>query len=88
VQNKEQQVSGGVKAKIGEFWSVGSSAGYDIEDSNVIYFGSSLGYQDECFGMDLSAAYTPHYDDENSSGDFTAMVQFRFTNLGNIGSNF
>lgn len=88
VENEEQQVGAGISAQIGEFWSVSTSSAYDIEESHIIYFGSSLGYQDECFGMQLSASYSPHYDDENSSGDFTTMVQFRFTNLGNIGSNF
>jgi len=38
--------------------------------------------------MLLNASYAPESDEEDTSGDFTAMVQFRFTNLGNIGSSF
>jgi len=85
---KEEQVSAGVRAKLGEFWTIGTQGTYDIHDSELIAVGSLLEYQDECFGMMLNASYSPESDDEDSSGDFTAMVQFRFTNLGNIGSNF
>ena len=85
---KEEQVSAGVRAKIGEFWTVGTQGTYDIHDSELLAVGSLLEYQDECFGMLLNASYAPESDEDDSSGDFTAMVQFRFTNLGNIGSNF
>jgi LPS-assembly protein len=85
---KEQQVSAGVRAKLGEYWTIGTNGTYDIHDSELLAVGSLLEYQDECFGMQLQASYAPESDDEDTSGDFTALVQFRFTNLGNIGSNF
>ncbi len=85
---KEEQVSAGLRAKLGEYWTIGTSASYDIHDNDLLTVGGLLEYQDECFGMLLNAIYAPESDEDDSSGDFTAMVQFRFTNLGNIGSNF
>ncbi|WP_374383308.1 LPS-assembly protein LptD [Dongia sp.] len=85
---KEEQISAGVRAKLGEYWTIGTSGTYDIHDTELLAVGGLLEYQDECFGMLLNASYAPESDEEDTSGDFTAMVQFRFTNLGNIGSNF
>jgi LPS-assembly protein len=85
---REEQVSAGIRAKLGEYWTVGTNATYDIHDTELLAVGSLLEYQDECFGMLLRASYAPESDEEDTSGDFTAIVQFRFTNLGNIGSNF
>lgn len=85
---KEEQIGLGIRAKIGEYWSIGAQGSYDIHDSELIAIGSVLDYQDECFGLLLNASYAPESDEDDTSGDFTAMVQFRFTNLGNIGSSF
>ncbi|MBL8710216.1 MAG: LPS-assembly protein LptD [Rhodospirillaceae bacterium] len=87
--DKEEQISGGFRLELGEYWAVGAQAYYDIRDDDFIGFNSLLEYQDECFGLTLNTSYAPEDDDEeDSAGDFTAMIQFRFTNLGNIGSNF
>jgi len=85
---KEEQVGLGVRAKIGEYWTIGAQSSYDIHDSELLSVGSMVEYQDECFGVLLDASYAPESDEEDTSGDFTAMIQFRFTNLGNIGSSF
>ncbi len=49
---------------------------------------STFGYNDECFGFNVSAHYSPDGDTDLSSGKFAAFVTFTFKNLGDIGASF
>jgi len=82
------QVSGGVTNHFADYWATSFSAGYDLDKERVNAVRGSIGYNDECFGMNLSAQYTPEADTDTSSGRFAAFITFSFKNLGNFGTSF
>jgi len=83
-----EQVYAGVNSKFLDYWSVSAGAGYDLVQQRVNSMYGGIGYNDECFGFNVSATYTPEADTDNSSGKFTAFVTFTFKNLGDIGASF
>jgi len=83
-----EQVAAGVSTKLYDYWSASAAASYNIESTKLNGLRAAFGYNDECFGMNLSASYSPGGDTDVSSGKFAAFVTFTFKNLGNIGSSF
>ena len=86
--NARDQVYGGVSSKFLDYWSVQAGAGYDLVKDRVNSLYGGVGYNDECFGFNVSAQYSPEADTDNSSGKFAAFVTFSFKNLGDIGASF
>jgi LPS-assembly protein len=85
--NDDEEVYVGFKSEYFENWRLSAGSSYSIEDDDFTLFTSEIEYQDECFGATFSVTYEPDDDDrEEFNGDLTAFVQFRFTNLGNIGT--
>lgn len=83
-----EQVSGSLNANFLEYWSASAGVGYDLIDNQVNGLSGSFGYNDECFGFNVSAFYSPDGDTDLSSGKFAAFVTFTFKNLGDIGTSF
>ena len=81
-------VSGTVTTKIYDYWAASTGVSYDFTDHRVDGITGSIGYQDECFGLSLSAQYNPDGETDISSGKFAAFVTFSFKNLGDIGTSF
>jgi LPS-assembly protein len=86
--NMREQVSGSVGSKFFDYWSVSAGAGYDLVRERVNSLHGGIGYNDECFGFNVSAQYSPDADTDLSSGKFAAFVTFTFKNLGDIGASF
>jgi LPS-assembly protein len=83
-----EQVYGSLNANFLEYWSASAGAGYDLVENQVNSLSGSFGYNDECFGLNVSAYYSPDGDTDISSGKFAAFVTFTFKNLGDIGTSF
>lgn len=85
--NDDEEVYLGFASEGFENWKLSAGASYSLDDDDFSLFRSQIEYQDECFGATFSVLYQPDDDDrEEFNGDLTAFVQFRFTNLGNIGT--
>ena len=82
------QVSAGITNHFADYWGTSFAAGYDLDKDRVNIVRGSIGYNDDCFGMNLSAQYTPEADTDTSSGRFSAFITFSFKNLGNFGTSF
>jgi LPS-assembly protein len=83
-----QQLSGDVSTKIYDYWSASAGLSYDFTAARIDGVNATFGYNDECFGLNLSAQYNPDGQTELSSGKFTAFITFSFKNLGDIGTSF
>ena len=83
-----EQLSGNVSTKLFDYWSASAGVRYNFKADRINGVRASFGYNDECFGLNLSAQYTPEPDTEVSSGKFAAFVTFSFKNLGDIGTSF
>ena len=83
-----EQVYASLNTKFLEYWSASAGASYDFIDDEVNGIFGSFGYNDECFGLNLSAQYSADGDTDISSGKFAAFVTFTFKNLGDIGTQF
>ena len=82
----EEEVSLSFSTEYFENWRLRAGATYSLNDDEFAVITSDIEYQDECFGATFGFIYEPDDDDrEEFSGDLTALVQFRFTNLGSIG---
>jgi LPS-assembly protein len=86
--NTREQLSGAVTSTFYQYWSVSAGAGYDLVENEVNSLFGGFGYNDECFGLNISAQYSPDADTDNTSGKFAAFVTFTFKNLGDIGASF
>ena len=86
--SNREQVSALLTSQFAEYWSASVGASYDIENAETDSISAGLGYNDECFGMNLLASYAPRGGNEVSSGKFAAFVNFTFKNLGSLGSSF
>jgi LPS-assembly protein len=85
-QEDVRQISAGLSSEFLDGWSARTSASYDLKRDSFLVIGGGLGYQDECFGLTLEASYSPRRGNiRESEDDFTAFIEFRFTNLGAIG---
>ncbi len=85
--NDDEEIYLGVTSEYFEYWKLSAGSSYSLEDDEFSLFRSEIEYQDECFGATFSVFYQPDDSDRDEfNGDFTAFVQFRFTNLGNIGT--
>jgi LPS-assembly protein len=83
-----EQIYGALNTKFLEYWSASAGASYDMVDDKVNGLYGGFGYNDECFGFNLNAQYSPDGDTDLSSGKFAAFVTFTFKNLGDIGASF
>ena len=83
-----EQAYASVSTKFLDYWSASAGAGYDLVGDEVNSLSAGIGYNDECFGLNLSAYYNPDADTDLSSGKFAAFVTFTFKNLGDIGTSF
>ena len=83
-----EQVSASLNTNFLEYWSASAGAGYDLISNQVNALSGSVGYNDECFGFNVSAYYSPDGDTDISAGRFAAFVTFTFKNLGDIGTSF
>ena len=86
--SSREQVYGGINAKFFDYWSASAGANYDLDQERVNSLRAGFGYNDECFGMNLTGQYSPDGDTDLSSGKFVAMITFSFKNLGDIGTSF
>jgi LPS-assembly protein len=83
-----KQISGSVSTKVFDYWSATGGVSYDFVAARVDGVYGAFGYNDECFGMNLSAQYNPEGNTDISEGKFAAFVTFSFKNLGNFGTSF
>lgn len=83
-----EQVSGSLNARFLDFWSVSAGASYDLVGNEVNRLYGGFGYNDECFGLNINAQYSPDGETDLSAGKFAAFVTFTFKNLGDIGTSF
>jgi LPS-assembly protein len=88
VFGSREQVSGSVSTKLYDYWSASAGASYDLVGTRINGLNAAFGYNDECFGMNLSAQYSPQGNTDISSGKFAAFITFSFKNLGDIGTSF
>jgi LPS-assembly protein len=79
-----EQVSGYFSANLSDYWSANLSSTYDLAEGELRAVGAGFRYLDECFDMGFQATYTPAGDTEESEGDFTALFQITFRNLGGL----
>jgi LPS-assembly protein len=86
--NSREQVSGSLSTSFLDYWSASVGASYDLVDNDVNALYAGFGYNDECFGFNVNAQYSPDGDTDLSSGKFAAFVTFTFKNLGDIGTAF
>jgi LPS-assembly protein len=86
--NDREQVSTKLSTAFADYWSASLGTSYDIQDTEINSVSAGLGYNDECFGMNLLASYAPDGDNLVTSGKYAAFVNFTFKNLGSIGSGF
>jgi LPS-assembly protein len=86
--SNREQLSGTVSTQLYDYWSASAGVSYDFVGDRVDGVNASIGYNDECFGMNLSASYNPEGETDISSGKFTAFLTFSFKNLGDIGTSF
>jgi LPS-assembly protein len=83
-----EQVYGGLSTQLFDYWSASAGAGYDLVLNRVNSLYGGIGYNDECFGLNINAQYSPESDTDTSSGKFAAFVTFTFKNLGDFGTSF
>jgi len=83
-----EQIYGTVNTKIFDYWSASAGAVYDLVDHRLNSVTTGVGYNDECFGLNITAQYSPRGDTDLSAGKFAAFVTFTFKNLGDIGTSF
>jgi LPS-assembly protein len=86
--SSREQLSGNVATKFLDYWSASTGVSYDFTRDRIDGVAATFGYNDECFGVNLSAQYNPQGETEISSGKFTAFLTFSFKNLGDIGTSF
>jgi LPS-assembly protein len=85
---EREQVYGGLSTQLFDYYYASAGAGYDLVLKRVNSLYGSIGYNDECFGLNINAQYSPEADTDTSSGKFAAFVTFTFKNLGDIGASF
>jgi LPS-assembly protein len=85
---EREQVYGALGTQLFDYWTASAGAGYDMVENRVNSLYGGIGYNDECFGLNISAQYTPEADSDTTSGKFAAFVTFTFKNLGDIGASF
>jgi LPS-assembly protein len=83
-----EQISASLNTNPVEYWSASVGANYDLVGDEVNGLYGGFGYNDECFGFNVRAQYSPDGDTDLSSGKFAAFVTFTFKNLGDIGTSF
>ncbi len=86
--DQREQISGDLSTKIYEYWSATAGVSYDFTEHQIDGVNASFGYNDECFGLNLSGQYNPEGETDISAGKFAAFVTFSFKNLGDIGTSF
>jgi LPS-assembly protein len=86
--SSREQLSGNLSTKVYDYWSASTGVSYDFTAKRVDGVSATFGYNDECFGLNLSAQYNPEGETDISSGKFTAFLTFSFKNLGDIGTSF
>ena len=86
--SNREQLSGTIATEFYDYWSASAGVSYDFTDRRIDGVIGSFGYQDECFGVALSAQYNPDGETDISSGKFAAFITFSFKNLGDIGTSF
>ncbi|MET1028018.1 MAG: LPS assembly protein LptD, partial [Dongiaceae bacterium] len=84
--NRRQFISLGLNSKFADYWSLGTSSTYDLEQSEISQIGGILSYLDECFGMTLSVYYDPSSSSETTEGKFSGFFSVTFKNLGSLKS--
>lgn len=83
-----REVSGGVSAKVNEYWRVSAHGRYDIDLGRPVNAGGSLIYEDEC--LILEARYSRRWAEEESSSNYypsNELLLFRvgFKTVGDFG---
>jgi LPS-assembly protein len=83
-----EQIYGALNAKFFDYWSASAGTNYNLISNRVSSLYAGFGYNDECFGFNVNAQWSPDGDTDLSSGKFAAFVTFTFKNLGDIGTSF
>jgi LPS-assembly protein len=83
-----EQIYGTLNTQILDYWSASAGANYDLVKERVNSLSAGFGYNDECFGFNVHAQYSPDGNTDLSAGKFAAFVTFTFKNLGDIGTSF
>jgi LPS-assembly protein len=77
------QISASASAKVHDYWRAFGSATYDIRAMTLTNTSIGFSYDDECFGLTLSASQT--YGANNTVAARTFGVQFSFRTIGDFG---
>jgi LPS-assembly protein len=86
--DSREQISTSISTEPIEYWSGYVGGTYDLVGKEVTGVYAGFGYNDECFGFNVSGQYSPDADTDTSSGKFAAFITFTFKNLGDIGASF
>ena len=85
---ERNEVSGGVTARLGQYWRAGASGRYDIETSKPVSAGINLVYEDECltFNTSYSRSWAENLGNSSyyPSGE-TLLFSVGFKTIGDFG---
>ncbi len=87
-KNRREYVGVGVNSHFADFWTLGVSSVYDVQQSRISQVGGLLNYLDECFGLNLAAYYNPRGGSDNSDSSFTTYFSITFKNIGTLKSGY
>jgi LPS-assembly protein len=83
-----REVSGGVSARIGQYWRVGAAGRYDVQNSKPVSAGLNLVYEDEClvFSTSYNRSWAENTNRESyyPSGE-TLLFSIGFKTIGDFG---
>jgi LPS-assembly protein len=83
LQLPQQELLGNVSLQLTNRWSVGATARYDVDASEMLYDSFLVKYADECFV--LTASYIDSYfNSATIENDHTLMFRFEFKHLGDF----
>ncbi|MDY0884022.1 LPS assembly protein LptD [Dongia soli] len=84
--NSREFVGAYLSSQFAQYWTLGVSSVYDIEQTEITQVGGLLKYLDECFGLSLAAYYQPGGGSEDSDSSFTTFFSITFKNIGSLKS--
>jgi len=83
-----REVSGGVSARVGQYWRVGAAGRYDVQNSKPVSAGVNLVYEDEC--LVFSTSYNRSWAENTTSQSYypsgeTLLFSIGFKTIGDFG---
>ena len=85
---RRREVSGGVSARLGQYWRAGATGRYDIETSKPVSAGVNLVYEDEC--LIFNTSYSRSWAENVSNSTYypsveTLLFSVGFKTIGDFG---